>query len=220
MSSLPALDQFFTLYHQAYSDKLGESPRYFPLGEVSPCVLDCDQEIVEVSPERSVQWQAVRRDSQGLFDNIEHALSITLHSSIQAFYGRYFSAPLMFDSDFGEGELLQPWNQQDFEYLQQNLIGHLMMKQKLKQPATWFIGVLGEGDEMLVVNNENGSVWIEIPGEQPHRQLADSLEDFIASLRPRVCPPQKPVEVAMPETDHPGIWQRLKTMWRHLRSGR
>ncbi|WP_428617386.1 SecY-interacting protein [Shewanella sp.] len=217
MSSLSALDQFFTLYHQVYSDKLGESPRYYPLGEASPCVLECDLDRVTQSPENSVQWQAIKREDEGQFDNIEHALSMKLHPSIQPFYGRYFSAPVMFGSAFGEGELLQAWNQQDFEYLQQNLIGHLMMKAKLKQPPTWFIGVLGEGDEMLVVDNETGGVWIEVPGELPHRQLAESLDAFIEGLTPRVSPAQKPLEESLPETDHPGIWQRLKMMWRNLR---
>ena len=59
------------------------------------------------------------------------------------------------------------------------MIGHLMMKKKLKQQPTWFIGVLGDGDEMLTVDNETGSVWIEIPGDKPKQKLADSLAEFI-----------------------------------------
>ncbi|MCG9696125.1 SecY-interacting protein [Shewanella sp. Isolate11] len=215
MSSLPALDNFFEHYQQSYLDKLGELPKYYPHGEDSDCLLKEDKSKLN-EQHIALQWQAVKRQPQGRFDNIEHALTLELHSSISDFYGRYFAAPLQFDSQWGEGELLQPWNQQDFEYLQQNLIGHLMMKQKLKQSLTWFIGVLGEGDQMLVVDNNDGSVWIESPGQMPEQQLAESLEQFICQLKPRVCPPTPLVEETMPALDHPGIWQRIKIMWRNL----
>lgn len=216
MSSLPALDDFFKVYFQSYMEKLGELPRYYPQGEDSDCLLDDDKDKVSAL-ELSQQWKAIRREISGTFDNIDHALDMTLHPSINGFYGHYFAAPLMFQSVKGQGELLQVWNQNDFEYLQQNLIGHLMMKQKLKQSATWFIGVLNEGDQMLVVDNSDGSVWIEIPGQEPHEKLANSLDEFIGSLTPRVCPPVRSIEETMPELDHPGIWQRIKMMWRNLR---
>ena len=216
MSSLPALDKFFALYHQSYTEKLGELPRYYPQGEHSDCIVGEYQEGEDESQPVSVTWQAVARQVTGTFDNIDHALEMTLHGDINHLYGRYFSAPLMFNSQWGDGELLQVWNEKDFEYLQQNLIGHLMMKQKLKQPATWFIGILGDGDQMLVVNNDDGSVWIEIPGEQPEVKLAESLNEFISGLTPRVCPPSLVVEESLPHTDHPGIWQRFKIMWQNL----
>jgi SecY interacting protein Syd len=216
VSSLPALDNFFEVYLQSYMEKLGELPRYYPHGEDSDCLLSDDRGKLG-NYDVSLQWQPIMREIAGTFDNIDHALDMTLHSSIHAFYGGYFAAPLMFDSAHGQGELLQVWNQNDFEYLQQNLIGHLIMKQKLKQSATWFIGVFDEGEQMLVVDNKDGSVWIEIPGQVPSQKLAESLDEFIASLTPRVCPPIKSTEQAMPELEHPGIWQRIKTMWHHLR---
>lgn len=217
MSSLLALDNFFEIYHQSYIEKLAEPPRYYPQGEDSECILSEDKADVLKRPEVAVRWQAVERQSPAGFNNIEHALELGLHHSINAFYGAYYAAPLMFDSAWGQGELLQVWNHQDFEYLQQNLIGHLMMKQKLKQSPTWFIGVLNEGDQMLVVDNNDGSVWLEIPGQVPHQQLAESLNEFIDALSPRVCPPVKHVEESLPELEHPGIWQRIKTMWANLR---
>ncbi|MCE9678143.1 SecY-interacting protein [Shewanella sp. AS1] len=215
MSSLPALEHFFEQYHEAYLDKLGEHPKYYPHGEDSLCLFETDKAKLK-QDDIALQWQVVKRESPGSFANIETALSIQLHPSIQAFYGHYFAASLMFNAKWGEGELLQVWNQNDFEYLQQNLIGHLMMKQKLKQEATWFIGVLGEGDQMLVVDNRDGSVWVEVPGEVPQQRLADSLDEFISQLTPRVCPPTPMVEESLPALDHPGIWQRIKIMWRHL----
>ncbi len=215
MSSLPALAKFFELYQQNYMEKLGELPKFYPNGEDSDCLLSDDKNQLD-NHDIALQWRAVKRQELGRFDNIEHALEIELHPSINELYGAYFAAPLLFDSQWGDGELLQVWNQQDFEYLQQNLIGHLMMKKKLKQDATWFIGVLGNGDQMLVVDNRDGSVWIEIPGEVPSKRLADSLEQFIDYLTPRVCLPTPYVEETMPALEHPGLWQRLKIMWRNL----
>lgn len=215
MSSLPALDKFFKIYHQAYLEQLGESPRYYPQGEDSVCIegeFDASSSLDE-----TVMWRPVKRQESGSFHNVDRALEITLRTEINAFFGEYFSAPLLFNSKWGEGELLQVWNETDFEYLQQNMIGHLMMKRKLKQAPTWFIGVLGDGDRMLTVDNSDGSVWVEIPGDKPCEKLSDSLDEFIASLTPRVAPPELHVEESMPELDHPGIWQRIKLMWQNLR---
>ncbi len=49
----------------------------------------------------------------------------------------------------------------DFERLQQNLIGHILMKQKLKQAITLFFAVTDEDDIILSVNNNTGEVWAE-----------------------------------------------------------
>ncbi|WP_394200360.1 SecY-interacting protein [Shewanella waksmanii] len=220
MSSLTALEKFINRYHQAYQDKLGEPPRYYPRGEFSDCIIS-DTELSESAlMQQAVGWQAVKREDIASFANVERAMELKLVGDIDGLFSHYFSAPMMFSSQWGDGEIIQPWNQVDFEYLQQNLIGHLMMKLKLKQPATWFFGVLGDGDEMLVVDNRDGSVWIEVPGEEPSKQLADSVAEFIDQLTPRVAPPVEIVEESMPQTDHPGIWQRLKIMWHNLRGSR
>ncbi|WP_108945995.1 SecY-interacting protein [Shewanella halifaxensis] len=211
MSSLPALDLFLSKYQQAYMDKLGEQPRYYPQGQTSDCV------IAEAGADGAVFWQAVVRQQSGEFTNVESALELTLSAEINSFFGKHFSAPVFFDSPWGAGELIQVWNQTDFEYLQQNIIGHLMMKKKLKQEATWFFGILDEEDKMLTVNNNDGSVWIEVAGEVQTVKLSDSLDEFISQLTPRVTPAIKPVEEPMPQLDHPGIWQRMKIMWANLR---
>lgn len=212
MSCLLALENFFKNYHLAYTEMLGEAPRYYPQGERSPCIeghFDADSEL-------PVFWRVVERDVKGDFDNVNSALALTLHPDINIFYGHFFAAPMLFDSLWGTGELLQVWNEQDFHYLQQNMIGHLLMKQKLKQAPTWFIGTFDDGERMLTVNNSDGSVWSEIPGEEPGEKLADSLAGFIALLAPRVAPPVKHDELPMPEIGHPGIFASFKRMWLNL----
>ncbi|MCH1928847.1 SecY-interacting protein [Shewanella sp. A25] len=212
MSCQPALDKFLDNYYRSYLSTLGELPRYYPQGETSLCI----QGEFDVDSDEAVFWQPVKRETPGSFANVEHALELTLLPEINDYYGQFFAAPLLFDSKWGSGELLQVWNEDDFDSLQQNIIGHLMMKQKLKQPPTWFIGLLDEGDKMLTVDNSDGSVWIEIPGQLPSQQLAPSLVEFIASLSPRIAPPVKHEELPMPEVEHPGIFASLKRMWLNL----
>jgi SecY interacting protein Syd len=212
VSCSSALDCFIKNYLKSYQDTLSEFPRYYPLGEDSICI----QGTFNADTDDTVFWQPIKRDNVADFSNVEHALNIQLHQDIHAFYGQYFSAPLPFTASFGDGELLQAWNQDDFENLQQNVIGHLIMKKKLKQPATWFIGVLDDDDEMLTVNNDDGSVWIEIPGEKQRTKLAESLTAFLEQISPMIKPPSKPVEELPHTVDHPGIWQRIKTMWDYL----
>lgn len=216
MSCLPALDKFLQNYHQSYLSTLGELPRYYPQGQRSLCI----QGEFNADLDQTVSWQPVKRQVEGSFANVEHALELTLWPEINRFYGQYFSAPLLFDSKWGSGELLQVWNEDDFTCLQQNLIGHLMMKKKLKQPATWFIGLLDEGDKMLTINNSDGSVWIEIPGELPSQQLSASLAAFIESLSPRIAPPVKYEDLSLPALEHPGIFASFKRMWHNLRGKR
>lgn len=212
MSSLPALDIFLNDYQQAYLNKLGEPPRYYAQQQTSDCIIGD----VDIETEEALQWKCIERPEVGTFSNVEHALELSLHNDINEFYGKYFAAPLLFDSLWGTGELLQVWNQTDFELLQQNVIGHLMMKKKLKQAPTWFIGVFDDEDKMLTVNNADGSVWVEIAGQAQSIKLADNLNDFIKALTPRVAPAVKPIEEAALVYEHPGIWQRMKTMWRNL----
>jgi SecY interacting protein Syd len=213
VSCSSALDCFIKKYLNSYQDTLSEFPRYYPLGEASLCI----QGTFDANSDEIVFWQPVKRDNAADFSNVEHALNIQLHQDIHAFYGQYFSAPLPFTASFGDGELIQAWNQADFENLQQNVIGHLIMKQKLKQPSTWFIGVTGDDDQMLTVNNDDGSVWIEIPGQKQSTQIAPSLTEFLQQLSPLIKPPVKPIEETEIVADHPGIWQRIKTMWQSLR---
>ncbi|WP_299495093.1 SecY-interacting protein [uncultured Shewanella sp.] len=216
MSSLPALTNFLKTYQEAYQAQYNEFPRFFAKGEYSACIVN-ETELDEDVP---VQWVSVTREDIGEFDNVANALEITLHQDITRFYGHYFSGPLMFDSPWGMGEVLQVWNQNDFECLQQNIIGHLMMKKKLKQPLTWFIGVMDDNDTMITVNNEEGSVWIEKPGDVQSIHLANSVNDFLSQLTPKVMPAKTYHELEESlagATEHPGIWLRLKIMYQNLR---
>jgi SecY interacting protein Syd len=84
----------------------------------------------------------------------------------------------------GACELLQVWNEEDFERLQQNLIGHLLMKQRLKQSPSLFFGLTDEEDFILTVINDTGEVALEQVGKPAQEILAPTLAHFIAQLSP------------------------------------
>lgn len=201
-----ALAAFFTQHHAAWQGRTGHAPLTDKEGD-SPAQLARDDQGL-------AQWQAWRRPKAGSFDNVEQALELTLHPQLAQFYGPWFAGSLGFDSVFGEGELLQAWNQDDFAFLQENLIGHLMDQKRLNLPLTLFIGVVG--DELLVLDNETGAIWLAHPGQAPHRKVAGSLEQLLGNITPKVIIPQ-PVPEVIPEV---GFLARLKVMWGHLWPGR
>jgi SecY interacting protein Syd len=83
--------------------------------------------------------------------------------------------------------LLQPWNQGDFERLQQNLVGHILMKRRLKQPETFFIALTDEDDFILTVHNTSGEVMLEQVGLLPKEVVAPNLAEFLQSIQPSVA---------------------------------
>ncbi|MBY6186978.1 SecY-interacting protein [Marinobacter hydrocarbonoclasticus] len=206
--SLEALAAFHQRYQACWQQSLGQAPAS-DKPEQGPAEQGRDEA-------GRALWQAHRRSKPGQFDNVETALELTLHPALSEFYGHFFAGNLSFDADFGRGELLQPWNQADFEYLQENLIGHLLMKKKLKQPPTLFIGLVEES--MLVLDNADGSVWIEVPGQQPSEKVADSIDALLLKLTPCTELPE-PVSEPVAEASI-SFGQRLKAMLQHLMPGR
>lgn len=129
-----------------------------------------------------IQWRPELNDKPNDFSNVEYALDCKLHPSIGEYYGCFWSADIEAKHPKGPLTLLQVFNAEDLETLQQNIIGHIMMKQRLKQSLTVFFAVTDEDDQMISVLNETGEVWLEYVGKEPHLKLADSIAQFIALL--------------------------------------
>ncbi len=130
------------------------------------------------------QWQPVPCVDELKFDNMEHALGFKLHLDIKAFYCSFYSGNLPARSEDGGLELLQVWNRTDFDRLQENLLGHIMMKRKKKQAITLFLGVTDHDEIIVSINNDSGEIWAESVGKEPHKYLAPNLSSFIATLTP------------------------------------
>lgn len=131
-------------------------------------------------------WQPVEMTPTLSFDNVETALDVTIHPSIVEYFTTIYSDSIPATCSDGHLQLLFAWSEDDFSRLQENLIGHVLMKRKLKQDVTWFFAVTDDENIMLSVVNQTGEVWAERVGCKPHKKIADSLIDFMKSLQPDI----------------------------------
>ncbi|AWB65240.1 SecY-interacting protein [Saccharobesus litoralis] len=149
---------------------------------------DCDYpspcEVGQAKDGELISWQPVARSSTIDLNNINQALEFDLHPSVVELFCRQFSGNLSAQFDGNWLEIIQPWNEEDFERLQENLIAHHLMKRKLKQRPSSFIAVTD--DDMLIISilNETGEVVLEPVGKEPSRVLAPDLGTFLAQLTP------------------------------------
>lgn len=176
------LDQFianFLSYHDASGHKLTVT---YDSAWPSPCYSECAGLDVENGAE--VLWRPKFQTENNSFSNVEEALGYTLNEDYCQFFTRYYSDNLPAIAKQGACELLQVWNAEDFARLQQNLIGHLLMKQRLKQAPTLFFALTDDEDFILSVVNETGEVVLEQVGLSPKEIISPCLGDFIAGLQP------------------------------------
>lgn len=131
-------------------------------------------------------WQPflIKEDQSLNFKNVESALEMELHPDIKIYFTTFYSENLSATCKEGDLSLLFAWNKDDFYRLQENLIGHILMKRRLKQAETIFFAVTDEEDTIISVDNSSGSVWVERVGCKPHKKIADSLTQFINQLSP------------------------------------
>lgn len=111
-------------------------------------------------------------------------MGFALHQDIKTFFTSVYSESFDLQSEDGKLTLLFPWSEADFERLQENIIGHILMKQKLKQPETVFFALTDQEDYILSVDNASGEVWVEQVGKVAHKKIADDLSSFISSVTP------------------------------------
>lgn len=173
-----ALDDFI----QKYRDAAKQHPEMLVVEFDSDWPSECYCQ--SASTGDRVDWQPIKRTGDSNFGDLETALEMKIHQDVVSFYSAYWSDNLNAMTNKGELQLLQPWNQQDFERLQQNLIGHILMKRRLRQPETFFVALTDEDDFILTVNNSSGEVMLEQVGLIPKEIVAPSLAAFIQTLQP------------------------------------
>lgn len=132
--------------------------------------------------EAAGRWQPVPRKQAGDFSNVEQALELTLHDDIKHYFGHYFIDNLSVHHCRGPVQLLGAWNDQDFARLQENIIGHVLMKRRLQQPITVFIACTDDDSLLISVDNTTGQVVLEPVGQPAREVLADNLAAFLDSL--------------------------------------
>lgn len=151
---------------------------------LSPCIN-------EKINDDSCSWQPVSIESliakevvaePLTFANVEQALDLQLHPDIKTYFTTMFSESIDAECEDGGLSLLFAWNEDDFTRLQENIIGHIMMKQRLKQAETVFFAVTDEEDIIISLDNVTGEVWVERVGCKPHKKIADSLLALLNDL--------------------------------------
>ena len=98
----------------------------------SPCEIG---EPIETENGPVIAWQPLARHPDAVTDDfapLERALEIEIHPDIKAYYGAYWAAGLEAEAVDGHVSLLFPWNPEDVERLNENLIGHAMSKKANK----------------------------------------------------------------------------------------
>lgn len=176
-----ALQQLHHTYCQRWQQEKGSLPFADETFAdwASPCIERIDN--------GKVYWQAQPQHSDGaLFDGVENALELTLHSDIKAFYSALFAGDMNLKFDQQAITLLQVWNQDDIERLQENIIGHLLMQKKLKQTPTVFIGTTEEEHRVISVCNLSGEVLLETLGKKQRQVLAGDLVSFLHRVEPQL----------------------------------
>lgn len=129
-------------------------------------------------------WRPRERDTVADFGGLERALDVEIHPDVKSFYGSHWGSVMALEAAEGGVTLIQIWNDDDFDRLVENILGHAMAKQSIPAPLTIFIACTDEGEHMLSVDNETGRVVLEEPGSLPIRQISPSVAEFLDRLNP------------------------------------
>jgi SecY interacting protein Syd len=174
------LKAFLWRFSQTYIREYQQQKGSFPLAEIdpesqSPCQL------VTQNDDKTT-WQPVKISPSLDFKNISAALSIAIHADVEDYFCSIYADSIAAKSDDGALSLLFAWNIDDFKRLQENIIGHIMMKQRLNQAITIFFALTDEEDTILSIDNDSGAIWVERVGCEPHKKVADSMQEFLSNL--------------------------------------
>lgn len=135
-----------------------------------------------------VQWQPYALSEPHSLDNIASALEMELHPDLSALFCHWYadvvSAELRHDGSLMTIELVQAWNQQDFERLQENIIAHVLMQRRIGQAETVFIASCEDEMQIISLLNDSGEIVLEQLGKGVVTTLAASLSEFLALLSP------------------------------------
>lgn len=178
-STQQSLDALLDRLVEEYSDKLGGLPRReHEVDWPSAC------EIGKPDEHGAITWVPVERAPPASFKGVENALGVTIHPAIKAYYGSGWCATFEGCALEGNLTLIQIWNEEEFDILCENILGHALAKRHAKLPLTVFFACTDEGELMLSVDNDSGEVVLEYPGEAPIRVIESSLASFLGRVRP------------------------------------
>ena len=172
-----ALQAFTQRYCEAWQQQRSSLPRSEELyGIPSPCISATDDD--------GVFWQPQPFSLEQNINAVERALEIVVQQPLHAYYTTQFAGDM---SGRFAGEtltLLQTWSEEDFQRVQENLIGHLVVQKRLKLAPTLFIATLESERDVISVCNLSGEVIKETLGTAKRITLSPSLASFLSHLEP------------------------------------
>lgn len=172
-----ALKAFTLRYCDAWHQQHDTWPQSEALhGIPSPCIIS--------STDDYVLWQPQPFEDEATLSAVERALDIVIQPAAQAFYTTQLAGDMAGRFADETLTLLQTWSSDDFQRVQENLIGHLVTQKRLKLSPTLFIATLDSELEIISVCNLSGEVLKEKLGTSQRTVLAPSLYDFLNALKP------------------------------------
>jgi SecY interacting protein Syd len=137
-----------------------------------------------------IAWKPVPQVPKVDFAGLANALETTIHPDLVAFFSSFWSSTIEATSIEGHASLIQLWNQEDFDRLIENYIGHSIAKKQIKEPLTFFFATTeADSEYFLSVDNTSGAVLLEEPGRPPLKQVDDNLLNFLQRLKPAASAP-------------------------------
>lgn len=179
------LDSFINAYIDLAGDDKRQLLTEFDADWLSPCLLFSEIQLTDVTTGEKMAWRPQLQPVSSHLGDLAKALEIDIHPQLETLFCRYYSHDLPATTERGDLDILQAWNQDDFERLQKNLISHVLMKRRLKQPETLFFATTDQDDFIISIDVASGNVMLEHVGKVPEEVLASDLDTFIKSLRPR-----------------------------------
>lgn len=171
-----ALLDYTAHYCALWQQERGHSPASEALyGVASPCVVD--------TRDAAVYWQPQPFTQAKNLDAVERAIELRIQPSVVDFYTTQFAGDMNARYEGRVLTLVQVWSEEDFIRVQENLIGHLVMKRRLKHSPTLFIATTDSELEVISVCNLSGEVILEQLGTPKRQVLCATLEKFLTSLQ-------------------------------------
>ncbi len=184
-----SLVENFDSFVNAYIDLAGDDDRQllteYDADWFSPCLLLGKEQLADLADGEQTAWRPLLQPASSHLGDLAKALEIDIHPQLETLFCRYYGHDLPATTERGDLDILQAWNQDDFERLQKNLISHVLMKRRLKQPETLFFATTDQEDFIISIDVASGKVMLEQVGKVPKEVLADDLSSFIKSLQPR-----------------------------------
>ncbi|WP_343554324.1 SecY-interacting protein [Pantoea sp.] len=172
-----ALREFTARYVEHWQQQAGHLPASSELlGVPSDCIVS--------TLDDRVLWQPQPFTLPATLEAVERALDLQLQPEITAFYTTQFAGDMTAQFVDRPITLLQVWSEDDFTRLQENLIGHLVMKRRLRQSPTLFIATTESDNEVIAVCNLTGEVIVEEPGTKKREILSPGIKTFLNDLQP------------------------------------